>query len=193
MDFYIIETAGDLNDTSLCLVEYPPEEMGLNDYRLALGEIAAPYFPENAKVYLTDESPGIKLSGILGNTKGYLIGTSRVKDVIKKLCSDNKIEFLPFMLYNHKKRIHSTDYFFINPIGGFDCLKEDACGITYDNEGKVVTVKQYVLDKKKLINAPDLFRIDKIPGEYVISKRLAQALKDNGVTNLLGKKLRVQD
>ncbi len=192
MDFYILETAGDLNDMSLSLVENSPDEMGLNNYRLALGEIAAHYFPDNAKVYLADESPGIKLPGILGNTKGYFIGTSKVKEIIIEFCSDNEIEFLPFTLYNHKKRVHSTDYFFINPIGGIDCLKEDACGITYDDKGKAVTVKQYVLDKKKVINAPDLFRIDKQPGEYVVSRRLAQALKDNGVTNLLGKTLRVQ-
>ncbi|MBW2737453.1 MAG: hypothetical protein JRE64_01115 [Deltaproteobacteria bacterium] len=192
MDFFLLSTTGDLNDHSLCMVEDPPDGMGLQDYRMSLGERAVLHYPENARIYLREENPGIKLAGILGNTKGYLLGSSKAKEIIEEHCRNSEIEYLPFDLYNHKKRLHSKDYFFINPIGGFDCLNEDASEIEYDPDGEVITIEEFVIDPKKLSNAPDLFRIDKDPIEYIISKRLAEALRDGGVTNVGGHKLRIQ-
>jgi Immunity protein family (Imm11) len=157
-----------------------------------MGVEAKPHYPEDAKVYLRPERRGIKLSGILGNLNGYFIGSSKVKELIAAHCPDRNVEFLPFTLYNQKRRIHSTDYWFINPIGGLDCLNEPACGIKYDADGVVVTMERTVLGSDKLANAPDLFRILKAPTEYVLSRRLTQAFRDNGITNVLGKNLRVQ-
>jgi hypothetical protein len=192
MDFFVLDTQGNLNDSSLCLVDDPPVGMGMHDYCLARGVKAKPHYPDNAKVFLRTEHPGLKLPGILGNLNGYFIGSSKAKEIVEQHCPDEEIEFLPFALYNQKKKLHSSDYWFINPIGGFDSLNEPACGIKYDAKGTVVTMEAIVLAAKKLDKAPDLFRILKAPQEYVVSRRLAQAFKDGGVSNVQGKKLRVQ-
>jgi hypothetical protein len=193
MNFYLLKTTGDLNDPSLCLIEDPPEGMGIHDYRLALGRPSKNHFPSNAKVYLRAENRGIKLSGIIGNTKGYFIGSSLVRKVVEQFCPGVEIEYMPFTLFNHKKRVHSTDYCFINPIGSFNCLNENASGIKYGADGEVVAVTQFVLDPKKVADAPDLFRIDKDPIRYVLKGRLAVELQKSGVTNLLGQKLQQND
>ena len=86
---------------------------------------AAKHYPAKARVTLRAENPGIKLSGLLRNTKNFLIGSSAAKDVVTRLCPDQEVEFLAFTLINHKGRVHSSDYWFINPIGGLDCLAED--------------------------------------------------------------------
>ena len=192
MEFFVLDTQGNLNDSGLCLVDDPPVGMGLHDYCLVRGVKAKSHFPEDAKVFLRPEHPGLKLPGVLGNLNGYFIGTSKAKEIVESHCPDQEIEFLRFALYNQKKRVHSTDYWFINPIGGLDSLNEPACGIKYDAKGAVVTMEAIVLDAKKIEDAPDLFRILKAPAEYVLSRRLAEAFKDGGVTNVLGKKLRVQ-
>jgi hypothetical protein len=190
MDYFLLSTTGDLNDEKLVLIDDGPEGMGRQTFRLSRGEQAAKHFPAKAKVTLRAENPGIKLSGLLRNTKNFLIGSSAAKDVITRLCHDLDIEFLAFTLVNHKGRVHSTDYWFINPIGGLDCLAENECGIEYDDDGDVVSIERYVLDAGKIADAPHLFRIDKQPTRYVISKTLGEALGAGGVTNVRGTKLR---
>ena len=193
MDYYLINTAGDLNNRALCLIKDPPQGIGLHNCCMVLGRKVADHFPKEAKIYLREESAGIKLSGILGNTKGYFIGSKKVTEAVKRLCAGWEIEYLPFTLFNQKKRVHSTDYFIINPIGGFDCLDEEACGIEYDSDGDVVLVKKFVLRRKKMESAPHLFRIDKRPAEYVMSQQLVSALKEAGVTNIVGRKLPINE
>jgi hypothetical protein len=192
MDYFLLATMGDLNDQSLSLVENKPEGIGLHAFCLARGEKARPHLPEDAKVFLSPKSRGLKLPGILGNTECYFIGSAKVKEIVQKHCAGQEIEYLPFTLYNQKKRVHSKDYYFINPIGGFDCLDEPSCEIKYDDDGDIVTFKKLNLDAAKMADAPHLFRILKIPTKYVISKTLVQAFKDDGVTNLLGNKLVVK-
>lgn len=192
MKYYRISCTGDLGDSSLCLVEDPPEGMGLEHFYMAGGDRAAPFFPKDAKVYLREENPGIKLAGILGNTVGYLIGNAQAKAIIEKHSKGQEIEFLPFTLYNQKRRMHSKDYFFINPIGTFDCLDEKASGAKYDEDGEIVTTEKFVLDAKKVQKAPNIFRMGKVPTEYVMSFTLAQALKAGGVTNVFGYELDVR-
>ena len=185
MEYFLLETAGDLNDERLCLITSPPEGMGINYYRLATGYRARKQFPNNAKVYLSPENRGIKLSDILGNLNSFFITSSLAKSVLEEYCEAKKIEYLPFTLFNHKNRVHSTDHFFVNPIGSFNCLKEDACNIKYSADGDIITIEEIVLDERKLRSAPHLFRIRKIPDEYVISKELSTAMRVAEVTNLV--------
>jgi hypothetical protein len=190
MDYFLLSTTGDLNDETLCLIDDGPEGMGRQTFRLSRGERAAKHYPAKARVTLRAENPGIKLSGLLRNTKNFLIGSSAAKHVVARLCSDLDVEFLAFTLINHKGRVHSTDYWFINPIGGLDCLAEEECGIEYDEDGDVVSIARYVLDAGKIADAPHLFRIDKQPTRYVISKTMGETLAAAKVTNVRGTKLR---
>lgn len=186
MDYFLLDTTGDLNDESICLIEDAPDGMGINSYRMSLGDRAKKYWPEDAKISLRPENPGIKLTGILSNVKNYLLINSKGAEIIKEFCSDMKMEILPFTLINHKKRIHSTDYCCVNLIGNFDCLNEEKSGITYGENNDVISIDEYVLDAKKVKKAPHCFRIDKHRSKYVISRELGRALKDAGITNLFG-------
>src|SRR5207302_1272588 len=105
--------------------------------------------------------PGIKLASLLGNTQSYLIVNTEVKNVIVEHCTLSELEVLPFTLYNHKKRIHSSDYWIVNPIGYLDCVNRAASNIRYlsTDPTKIVAVRKFVLDTKRLENAPDLFRV----------------------------------
>jgi uncharacterized protein DUF1629 len=191
MDFFLLSTTGDLNDQKLCLVEDGPQGMGRQTFRLSRGQTATKHFPSNAKVSLREENPGIKLSGLLRNTNNFLIGSRAAKEVIERLCPDSQIEFLPFTLYNHKDRVHSKDHYFINPLGAVDCLAEKECNIEYDDDGEAISIGRFVLDAGKVAKAPHLFRIDKRPTKYVISKTLGDALTAEGVTNVRGTKMQV--
>jgi hypothetical protein len=191
MDYFLLKTLGTVADKSLCFIQNFPEGIGVHAYRPARGRQATEHFPADARIYLREEDPGLKLPGIIGNTVGYFIGSRAVREAVEELCVGSTIEFLPFTLYNHKKRVHSTEYCLINPIGGFDCLSDQSSEVITDSQDEPVIVDRPVLDAKKLTNAPHLFRIDKSLGSYVFSRVLGEAWRSRGVSGLAGSRIPV--
>ena len=113
-----------------------------------------------------------------------------MKTVISKFCADENIEYLPFTLMDHKEKELSKDYYFINPLGGIDCLNFEASGAEFDN-GKFMALDKVVLDRKKIENVPHFFRVKQEGYNFIMSLELVKALRDAGVDNLLGKKLKI--
>lgn len=186
MRYFRINTMGNIRDRSLAFIDQPPDGLGLQDFFPARGRPVTEHYPEDAKIYLQSKSPGIKLSSLLGNTISYLIVHTAMKDVIAAQ-HKGEIEILPFTLYNHKKRVHSKDYWIVNPIGTIDCVNKEASEITYGGDGntQVVGVDKWVLDPKKLEAEPALFRVPENPEEYFINARLGKAFQENKFTNVL--------
>lgn len=184
MDFFSLSTTGDLDDEDLVLIEDPPADMGLKSYCMARGVPASPIYPSDARITLREENPGIKLSSLLGNTESYLIVSSALRAVIAQHCAGLEIEFLPFVLHDHRSRVHSRDYCIVNPIGSFSCLDEQASGIKYGTQGSVIKIERFVLDPAKLTSAPSLFRVDKDVTEYIVNEALARAMMDGKFTNV---------
>jgi len=185
MEFFSLSTMGDIDNEDLCLLEGPPKGLEQETYRMMRGVAAAPVWPAKAKIYLDEDNPGIKLTSFLGNTDSFIIACSALKDVILTHCADIEIEYLPFVLYDHRKRVHSKDYFIVNPIGSRDCLHEAASGIRYGPENCILGIDQLVIDASKAGALPALFRIDKDPTEYVLRGDLAEALQAGKFTNVL--------
>jgi hypothetical protein len=185
MRYFRINVLGDSKDRSLAFIDEPPVGLGIYDYRMSRGKRIGEHYPSDARIYLQPKSPGIKLGSLIGNTLNYLIVNSQIKDIIAEDYR-GELELLPFTLYNHKKRVHSNDYWIINPIGSLDCLNKAASETTYSADVKtdVVAVHKYVFDPKKLEGAPDLFRIPEDLTQYFISGRLAKVLQDHKFTNI---------
>ena len=193
MNFYSLETGGDLNDPALCFIAQPPEGMTRGNQRMGLGKPVRKLFPQNAQIRLLEEHPGIKLPGYLGNQPGYLIFSSAGRAVIQRLCPKQKIEYLNFTLVNHKGRVHSTDYCIVNPLGSFDALNEIASTIKYaQDDGRILSVAEVVLDSVKLENAPHLFRLKHKPILYVLSQALRDAFAEANVSNIVCRPLPAQ-
>ena len=69
-----------------------------------------------------------------------------------------ELEVFPFTLINHKGRVHSRDYVFLNPLGTFDCLNMKLTQCKRYSSGKIMKITKFVLDRDKIAKAPDLFR-----------------------------------
>jgi hypothetical protein len=182
MKFFRLWLRGNTDDKSLAFVRDLPSGLGLYDNCMRSGERIGDHYPANLKVRLDKRSPGIKLQALLGNTLSYLMLNTEAKDVILGVCKC-EIEVLPFVLYNHKNRIHSKDYWILNPIGTIDCVNRAASNIQYSKDdgtkiiGVGLTPGSLVFDPKKLAKAPDLFRVPEEPARMFISQTLAQAIK----------------
>ncbi|WP_240358393.1 imm11 family protein [Myxococcus vastator] len=158
-----------------CFVDELPEGLGLNRYKVGHGETLGADYPADARVYMTDRYQGIQVSDYVENACGILIVSKRVKEVFERV-SRGPVEYLPLAIYNHKKRLASADHFIVNPIGTVDCLNLEASDIKYF-KGKVVQVRNPVLDPAKLEHAPHLFRMREHSYSYLISEVMIQELR----------------
>ncbi len=150
MDYHKIRTSGNLDDRSLCILDEPEGLQG-KDYYLRHGRRIGKDLSQNMKYYMDEEYPGTKLCPLISNLSSFLIVSSEIVAMIQQVC-DNEIEYLPFTLYDHEKRVASEDYFIVNPIGTFDCLNEGASEIEYTRHGSPMEPYDtgYILDPDKL-------------------------------------------
>ncbi|NVJ05750.1 hypothetical protein HUW63_10970 [Myxococcus sp. AM001] len=189
MNFYLLDTMGE-PDEDLCLLDNFVEGIDRYSWRIQRGVPLASDWPVDAKIFMSLDMPGIKLASLIGNTESMLVVVKELKDVIQEHCR-NDIEYLPFTLYDHRKRVRSRDYFIINPIGTQDCLDLQASTIVWDENDptNVIAVNKHVLQRDKVSDAPPLFRINKDSSEYLVRTDLAQAIYKGGFTNILWRKL----
>jgi hypothetical protein len=194
MRFYKLDVLGDADDEELCVLYDSVEGIGLADVGLHTGERIGDKYPADARIYMSEQSPGIKLSSLLGNVKNFLIVSRDFKEAVEKFCGD-KVEYLPFTLYDHRKRVYSKDYFILNPLGTFDCLDLKKSDIKWSDKkpDKIVRIREHVLDRKKMKDAPQLFRIDKEPTAYVVGVELAREIYDRDFSNVIWTELSLND
>lgn len=185
MKFYSIETLGETNDPDLCIIDAEPDGMGMKGYYLNFGIAARDIYPQNATVNMNPEEPGTKICDVVGNTLNCLIVTERIKILLEKLCDDIEVEYLPLTLLNHTGGVHRGDLFIVNPIGTFDCLDRDASDISYEPDGDIIDIDDYILDPEKARSAPSLFRLAEKPDFYIIRQDALEALEKANIENLM--------
>jgi hypothetical protein len=170
MKYYLLKTLAQTKP-EFCVLRSYPEGMGLKTWKLGRGvELQAGEYPENAKIFMSDQEPGIEIPDLVPNTGNMLIVSKRLKDGMSAV-NQGPVQYLPLAIYNHKKRLASSDYFIVNPLGALDVLDTSASKIEY-LDGNVVQVTHYVLDPKKSVQVPDVFRIKENSEACVVSERV---------------------
>lgn len=172
-------------DEDFCFIDRPPQEIHTLSSYIMSGVSAWPKYPENVTAKMAIGRGGIVLSDFIGNSELSIIASSEVKNIIQQVCGEH-CEYLPVAIENHKGRIASTDYFYINPLGTIDCLNKSLSDIDYTDDGKVIDVDEFVLDKSKIDQMPDLFRVPEKDSSYFINQRLVDEIRKQkpDVTNL---------
>lgn len=174
-------------DEDFCFFRNAPEVERATLYKLKFGKTLGDAASEDARIYMDDQSPGIKLPSLIGNARSLLIVDSGVREAIEG-AETGPIEFVRLKIYNHRRRLASEDYCIVNPIGGSDCLNFEQSDLKKFSDGSC-RVRKAVLDREKVSQAADLFRIEGALTEFVMSHRLVSALKERGVTNFYLRKL----
>ena len=196
MKLFKLNTLGNDQDNSLAFINNAPDGIGIFRSRLGEGEKIGSNYPSDAKITLLKRSPGLKLCSFIGNTECMLVVADPVRDLIESTC-ECEMEILKFALLNQKGRLHSSDYWIINPIGTTDCVNREASDIDFLDapgdhyHGAVVDVDRYVIDKKKLIKAPNLFRVPEDPEEYFFKEPLFDEIRKREFTNFVFEEIEV--
>ncbi|NMO14689.1 hypothetical protein HPC49_20010 [Pyxidicoccus fallax] len=186
MRHFVLNTMGNFDDDDLCLLRNFVDGIGMKGWRVHKGEPLAPVYPQDAKVFMSDDSPGIKLSSLIGNTVNMLLVSRELKETIEKHCG-NSAEYLPLSIYDHRKRLYGRDYTLINPLRIHDCLDFKASDIDWDEENpdEILYVARRILAREKLKDAPPLFRIARDTSTYVVGEALASEMQQRGFTNVV--------
>ncbi|MCY1083208.1 imm11 family protein [Archangium lansingense] len=195
MSFRELDTMGDINNLDLCYLDDFVEGIKIQSWRVGRGVRVGELYPEDAKILMRPENPGVQLSSLLGNSESMLVASRDFREAIEKLCANVEIEYLPFTLYDHHKRPYSRDYCIINPIGTFDCLDLKASDIVWDTEkpDNILRIEEAVLDREKTRAAPQLFRLKESPHTYVVGLDLAKEMQQRKLTNVFWTRLRFND
>lgn len=191
MRYFRIHILGDPNSPRHVFLDREPEELDGWGFCMGLGDRIGAHYPSGAKMYLQPESPGLELTDLLGNCLTYLVVSSRMKGAIES-CANVEIEYLPVAIYNHRNRLHSDDYWIINPIGTIDCVDEHNSDVVRgDLTGEIVDVLEFAFVAERLappllsVADPSLFRVKHAPAEYFINEATARSIHALGCSNVL--------
>src|SRR5262249_24374008 len=135
--------------------------------------------------------PGLTLPSFLGNTAGMFVVNRQSADIIATGRVPN-LERLPFVLLDHKSRVYSRDYAFLNPLEKIQCLNLQLSKVDRSAKGEIEEVLELVLDKAKEPDLPDLFRLGEEPHIYLMSDFLVRALERAGCTNFHFRQVRFE-
>ncbi|TEW51228.1 imm11 family protein [Psychromonas algicola] len=172
-------------DEDFCFLTRPPEKINLLSSYIVKGISATSRYPEDVVAKMPADRGGIYPSDIISNRNLCLIVVSEIKEIIQEFCGES-CEYLPVKIQNHRERIEKKNYFYINPLGSFDCLDKEKSVIEYNSEGKVIVVEHFVFDQKKMATLPDIFRVKESEKKYFINQRLVDEIKRRlpNLTNL---------
>jgi hypothetical protein len=186
MGYFTINTLGDTEHEEYCFTDNMPEGLGVRSYRLAKGVAFGTEYPadiDEVRLRLGEDYLGLKRASFLGNTSGFLPVDAKTADIILSH-KVGTIERMPFLLIDHKGRVHSRDYVFLNPLERIDCLNLDLSVVRRSKKGEIKDVKNVVLQKASVPNL-DLFRLGELSDMYLFSSALVDALTSAGCTNFV--------
>lgn len=191
MEFFVLDTLADHGAGDFCFSNNSPDGIGLKSYRLSGGMPLSKDYPEDpweVGLKLGADYPGLKLPSFVGNTGRLMIVHRDIASAIQDH-DVGEIEVLPFTLYDHKQRVYSRDYVFLNPLGEVDCINYELSKIEYSKKGKIQWIEKLVLDKKKAKGYCDLFRPKGKSNMYIFSEKLVDKLKYMHSSNFFFEKL----
>lgn len=185
--FYRIDLT-DFEDSTYCYLKDEPDELFKDSigYGLSIGESQINKYPQKpVQAKMHDTRGGLVLTERLANSDSHLIVSKKLKNIIANFDNNGDIEFFPLGILDRKNRLASDDYFYVNPLGTFDCLDQHLSKVSYHRK-KVIGVDKMVLSPEKLKSAPCIFRLTEEPQGIFISLALANALAsvDSDVHNL---------
>lgn len=153
---------------------------------VARGERAAHRYPSDpfdVLVHLDVARRGLGLPSRLGNTQRLLLLSKPAIVALTAELDFGRYDVHPFLLINHKRRVHSREYAFVNPLERRAIADEATQFERFESTGRIFDCERWVLTSNALLDAPDLFRSAELPYEYFVSERFIDVVARLGLSN----------
>ncbi len=138
--------------------------------------------PFSVEVHFDPEIPGVKLPTLIGNTRSLLMVSAQAVALFEKHLDLGDHESFPFSLVNHKGRVHSKDYVFLNPVGSHDVADPSSAFVRF-RSGRIYKCGKWILVEAKLQGLPDLIRPCELTTVYLVSERFIALVEEHRLTN----------
>lgn len=142
-----------------CCVLKPPQLADAWELEDGVSRIAG--HPPDVVCEMSPEFPkDIQLSDNLYGPDTPIV-SGRVREILEKLVTHNRVEYLPVKILNHKGRVASTDYFLLHPLDVCDCIDVQASGVQWNaiTKGLISRMSGLVLKSDAIPPDFNLFRL----------------------------------
>ncbi|QRK12593.1 hypothetical protein JQX13_22725 [Archangium violaceum] len=166
-----------------CTINKCPEPLDSKKWRIAEGEPMGGHYSPPVRLDMDKSHGGMHIPDFIDNNLHLPLVSGKLKQLLERE-SNAEIEFLPFMLYNHKGRVACDDCYIANVLGSQDCVdrtrtegQEDA-----SEPGQYIGLFRLFLDPARIDPQSRLFRISAKPSVLIIRDDLRALFEQNEVT-----------
>ncbi|MCP3144987.1 imm11 family protein [Pyxidicoccus xibeiensis] len=180
-DYFILEW--DVLD-GYCAIFTFPEGMP-KIHKPARGIRMGTEYPDGLRFSMTKQEPGLKIADVIANAVNYFMVSKRMKGILEEH-SGADIEFLRFVLLNHRGRVASEDCYIANVIGMHDCVDMDRTEGDRDpmKPARFMYLRRLLLQEDKIPPTAKLFRASAVPRLMIVRKDLKEQFEKEGVTGI---------
>jgi hypothetical protein len=177
MGFSIIQAP---RDVRYCAITKQPDAMR-NPARPTNGSSMAGTYNKTLDLVMSSlvNPSGIQVPDVILNALDWLIVTDRLKTLLEKNTKAD-IEFLPFRLLNHKKRVAEERIYVVNVLGTIDCADRSRSKGTDSpfEKGRFFDCKALALVENKVPNNVKIFRSELFPPLIFVSDDLRAKIEE---------------
>lgn len=189
----------DLNP-DFCFIGDVPDEMDYS-YRLARGMRTGKRYDPAIPLRMDSDMPGKLVPDIIPTASHLLLVKQRIKEILEQRAR-GEVEYFPFTLLDHKKKVTKEPLWIVNPIGWVDCVdrsktignsvpsaarqeavtaaKKGLPKLEYDDkhspQREYVRLRKLVLVHRRIPSKLNFFRLFSKPDVIVFRKDIHEAL-----------------
>jgi uncharacterized protein DUF1629 len=134
-----------------------------------------------------DEPTNTVLPDYVQNMDRLLIVSPRLRSFLEAQQVSN-VEYYPLEIKDHKGKVASDEYSVAHLINHIECIDVAASGVKWMGEGldtqRIFRIKSLVIDPAKVPGDRTLFFPRYYDKHTILRRRLAEALRNEGFTNL---------
>lgn len=141
-------------------------------------------FRPTVKAYL-DKRYGDLLTDFLSNTSNMIPISEKMKGVFEGVgFNEQRVEYLPFELYNIKKRLIKKQYYVANALERINCIDRTKSILSYNDENEISRVKRLYIQDSLVPHESCFFRLGEAPEYIVIREDLVNHLMAENISGL---------
>lgn len=181
MEFWLWRNA---TQDGYCTIKTPSME---RVWELTQGISRIEEFPDGIECRMNPQRP--KDVGLADNIRGavFPVISGRLRRALEPEITQNRVEYIPVRIINHKKRLASDDYFVLNPLDVIDCIDKEASAVEWNaiSPGSISYCKGLILKENAIPAGFRLFRLMYWPNNIMIDGDLVASLKTMGLSGLV--------
>ncbi len=132
-----------------------------------------------------DKRYGRLLTDYLSNLSRIVPVSEKMKSVLEDFgLDDERVEFLPFELYDQDRRRVPKQYYVANALEKVRCIDQDKSQLSLNSLGEIQDIERLHICHRRVPTESCFFRLAEAPAYIIIRDDLLERLKTDNITGL---------